>query len=63
MPKKIEPTSEGAQVNVERKRLRRYLRQLRQDFDDMANARKWTLVKRVLIALVRIELSRIRQGE
>lgn len=63
MPKKIEATSVGAQVAVERKRLRRYLRQLRQDFDDMADKRKWTLVKRILIALVRIELSRMRQGE
>lgn len=63
MPKKIEATSDGAQVTVERKRLRRYLRQLRQDFDDMANGQKWTLVKKVLIALVRIELSRIQQGD
>ncbi len=63
MPKKIEATSNEAQVTVERKRLRRYLRQLRQNFDDMANAKKWDLIKKVLIALVRIELSRMRQGE
>lgn len=61
MPKKIiEPTTEQAELTRETKRLKRLLKDLRQNFDDMAAAKKWTLVKRVLIILVRIELQRAR---
>jgi len=61
MPKKIEAQSEDAQLRVESKRLRRLLKQLRDEFDDMAAAKKWALVKRVMIILVRIELQRSRR--
>jgi hypothetical protein len=61
MPKKIEAQSEDAQLKVESKRLRRLLKQLRDEFDDMAAAKKWALVKRVMIILVRIELQRSRR--
>ena len=61
MPKKIEAQSEDAQLRVEGKRLRRLLKQLRDEFDDMAAAKKWALVKRVMIILVRIELQRSRR--
>ena len=61
MPKKIIiPTTEAAEIRSDLKRLKRLLKDLRQDFDDMAAAKKWTLVKRVLIILVRIELQRTR---
>ena len=61
MPKKIiQPTTEQAELAHEIKRLKHLLKNLRQDFDDMAAAKKWTLVKRVLIILVRIELQRAR---
>lgn len=61
MPKKIiEPTTDQADLISETKRLKRLLKDLRQDFDDMAAAKKWVLVKRVLIILVRIELQRAR---
>ena len=63
MPKKIEATSDEAQLLVEHKRLRKYIRTLRQDFDDLPNAKKWNLVKRVLIALLRIEMSRITRKD
>lgn len=59
MPKKIEATSDDAQLLVERKRLRKYVKQLRQDFLDMPDVQKWKLIKRVLIALLRIEMTRI----
>ena len=63
MAKKIiEPTSDAAQITVEAKRLKRLLKTLQTDFDDMAAAKKWALVKRVLIILVRIELQRSRRG-
>ncbi len=61
MPKKIEAQSEDAQLRVESKRLRRLLKQLRNEFDDMAAAKKWALVKRIMIILVRIELQRSRK--
>jgi len=61
MPKKIEAQSEDAQLRVESKRLHRLLKQLRDEFDDMAAAKKWALVKRVMIILVRIELQRSRR--
>jgi len=61
MPKKIEAQSEDAQLRVESKRLHRLLKQLRDEFDDMATAKKWALVKRVMIILVRIELQRSRR--
>ena len=61
MPKKIEAQSEHAQLRVESKRLRRLLKQLRDEFDDMAAAKKWTLMKRIMIILVRIELQRSRK--
>jgi len=61
MPKKIEAQSEDAQLRVESKRLRRLLKQLYDEFDDMAAAKKWALVKRVMIILVRIELQRSRR--
>ena len=61
MPKKIEAQSEDAQLKVESKRLHRLLKQLRDEFDDMAAAKKWALVKRVMIILVRIELQRSRR--
>jgi len=61
MPKKIQAQSEDAQLRVESKRLRRLLKQLRDEFDDMAAAKKWALVKRVMIILVRIELQRSRR--
>lgn len=61
MPKKIEAQSEDAQLRVESKRLRRLLKQLRDEFDDMPAAKKWALVKRVMIILVRIELQRSKR--
>ena len=61
MPKKIiQPTTDQADLISETKRLKRLLKDLRQEFDDMAAAKKWALVKRVLIILVRIELQRAR---
>lgn len=63
MPKRIEATSDEAQLLVENKRLRKYIKTLRQEFDDLPNAQKWKLVKQVLIALLRIEMSRMRRKD
>lgn len=63
MPKRIEATSDEAQLLVENKRLRKYIKTLRQEFDDLPITQKWKLVKQVLIALLRIEMSRMRRKD
>ena len=57
----IIPTTEDAELRADVKRLKRLLRQYRQEFDDMTAANRWVLIKKTVMILVRIELQRARR--
>ena len=62
MAKKIIiPTTEDAEIRSDVKRLKRLLRQYRQEFDDMTAAKRWELIKKTIMILVRVELQRARR--
>ena len=62
MAKKIIiPTTEDAEIRSDVKRLKRLLRQYRQEFDDMTAAKRWELIKKTVMILVRVELQRARR--
>lgn len=57
----ITPTTEDAELRGDVKRLKRLLRQYRQEFDDMTAAKRWELIKKTVMILVRVELQRARR--
>ena len=62
MAKKIIiPTTEDAEIRSDVKRLKRLLRQYRQEFDDMTAAKRGELIKKTVMILVRVELQRARR--
>lgn len=58
----ITPNKQG-KVNQAKKRLKGYLTQLRDDWDSATTAQKLTLTKKVLIAVVRIQLHMLGREE
>ena len=57
----ITPTTEDAKLRGDVKRLKRLLKQYRQEFDDMTAAKRWELIKKTVMILVRVELQRARR--
>ena len=57
----ITPTTEDAEIRSDVKRLKRLLRQYRQEFDDMTAAKRWELIKKTIMILVRVELQRAQR--
>ena len=57
----ITPTTEDAELRGDVKRLKQLLKQYRQEFDDMTAAKRWELIKKTVMILVRVELQRARR--
>ena len=58
----IQPNAQG-KVQQAQKRLKGYLKQLRDDWDSATTAQKLMLTKKILIAVVRIQLHQLGRVE